>query len=131
MKEHKIDFFERKAKPLFKNLIDDFGYILTETNIYEINGEKWSIHLIYLNNNLNLKIEIQQAPYYSDYGFTFSIYKMGTDEYNILYNVPHEKQDIEGNFLLKAHEELFSNLECLNLIKGTYWIELKHIVFEI
>lgn len=71
-----------------------------------------------------------QEPYYTDYGFSFFIYKLGTVEYNILCNVPHEKQDIEDHFLNKAYDELFSTSETVDLISGKIWKELKYIPFQ-
>jgi hypothetical protein len=124
---NKIDSFNEKAKNLFQNLITDYGYKLEGVNIFEYSGMKWSTTLVYINNLSNLKIEIQQAPYYTDYGFSFFIYKIGTEEYNLLYNVPHETQETEDKFLLKAHKDLFSTDETVELIRGKKWQKLSHM----
>ena len=130
MEENRIDHFNNIAKKLFKILVDEYGYILDEIKINDLNGMKWSTHHIYINSLKNLKIEIKQEPYYTDYGFSFFIYKMGTDEYNILCNIAHEKQDKEGNFLLKAYKDLFSTEETLEIISGKHWKKLKYIPFN-
>lgn len=129
--ESKIDHFNDVAEPLFKILIDKYNYILDEIKIFHFKGSKWSTKLIYLNPEFNLKIEVEQAPFYTDYGFSFFIYNLSKDEYNILYNVPHEKQDGEDAFLHKAYEDLFSSQEMLDLISGKHWHKLNRIAFQI
>ena len=102
MATDKIDNFNENAEPLFRPKLEKYGYDLDRIIVYYIKGQKWSTHHVYINNSADLKIIIKQEPYYSDYGFSFFIYKLGTDECNILYNVPHEKQDKEDNFLNKV-----------------------------
>lgn len=131
METNKIDNFNQIAKALFRPLMNKYGYELKEIKINELNGSKWSTHHVYINNKKNLRVEIKQEPYYTDYGFSFFIYKIGTNEYNILYNVPHEKQDIEDRFIKKAYEDLTSNQEMIDLISGETWKELKHIPFQV
>lgn len=131
MAVNKIDSFNEKAEIVFRTLVEKYGYVLSEIRVNELNGQKWSTHHIYINSEKNLQIEIKQEPYYTDYGFSFFIFKMGTKEYNILYQVPHEKQDNEDTFLLKAHEDLFSTEETTDLISGKKWKELKRIPFQI
>jgi hypothetical protein len=130
MTSNKIDNFNEKAEILFRPLLEKYGYILKEKKINEINGQKWSTHHIYINNKAKLKIEIKQEPYYTDYGFSFFIHKLGTDKYNILYNVPHEKQDKEDKFLEKACDDLFASPEIIDIISGKSWKELRHIPFQ-
>lgn len=130
MEEDKIDQFNTIAKDVFNSLTTKYGYILTEIKTNEVKGMKWSAHHIYINKTKSLKIEIRQEPYYSDYGFSFFIYKIGTKQYNILYNIPHEKQDKELKFLQKAYADLFSNKETLNIISGEKWTELKYMPFS-
>jgi hypothetical protein len=127
MTTSKIDNFNEKAQILFRPLLEKYGYTLEERKINEINGQKWSIHHIYINNSDRLKIVIKQEPYYTDYGFSFFIYKLGTDKYSILYNVPHEKQDREDKFLDKVCADLFSSPEIIDIISGKSWKELRHI----
>jgi hypothetical protein len=130
MTTNKIDNFNEKAEMLFRPLLEKYGYILVEKKINEINGQKWSTHHIYINRKAGLKIVIKQEPYYTDYGFSFFIHKLGTDKYNILYNVPHEKQDKEDEFLKKACDDLFSRTDLIDLISGKSWKELKSIPFQ-
>lgn len=118
---NKIDNFNEKAETLFRPLLEKYGYALKEIKINELNGQKWSTHHVYINNKANLKIVLKQEPYYTDYGFSFFIYKLGTDKYNILYNVPHEKQDKEDKFLNKACDDLFSRTDLVDLISGKSW----------
>jgi len=130
MRGNKIDNFNDRAKDLFKILVDNYGYVLDEVKINELNGMKWSIHLVYTNRKSNLKIVIKQEPCYTDYGFSFFIHNMETKEYNILYNVPHEEQDEEDSFLLKAYDDLFSTEETFDLITGKIWKKLNRIPFK-
>ena len=118
---NKIDFFNENAPIIFQKLVDDYGYILTEIKTSEINENKWSTKLIYLNYDKKLKIEIEQAPYYSDYGFTFFIYNLENNEYKIIYNIPHEKQDNAGDFLTMAYSYIFTNEIYLKIINGQTW----------
>ncbi|UOK41619.1 MULTISPECIES: hypothetical protein [Flavobacterium] len=127
MSENKIDNFNVKGKELFQILTNKYDYTLKEIKVSEINGQKWTTQHIYINNSKNLKIVIKQEPYYTDYGFSFFIYKIGNDEYNILCNVPHEKQDKDDDFLKLAYEKLFSTKETVDLISGENWKELKRI----
>ena len=128
--ESKIGDFDVKASALFRPALEKCGYVLDEIKVNEINGHPWSTHHIYVNTPMNLKVIIKQEPYYTDYGFSFFIFKLGTDQYNILYNVPHEKQDSEGAFLDKAYHDLFSTPEMVDLISGKVWKELRHIPFR-
>jgi hypothetical protein len=130
MATNKIDNFNYKVEILFRPLLEKYGYSLKEKKINEVNGQEWSAHHIYINNTTTLKIIIKQEPYYTDYGFSFFIYKLGTDKYNILYNVPHEKQDKEDKFLDKACDDLFSSPELIDMISGKSWKELRHIPFQ-
>ncbi|UOK41609.1 MULTISPECIES: hypothetical protein [Flavobacterium] len=126
MSENKIDNFNVKGKELFQILIDKYDYTLEEIKVSEINSQKWATQHIYVNNSKNLKIVIKQEPYYTDYGFSFFIYKIGSDKYNI----PHEKQDKEDTFLKLAYEKLFSTKETVDLISGENWKELKRIPLQ-
>lgn len=129
MTTNKIDNFNEKAEILFRPLLEKYGYTLEEKKINEINGEKWSTHHIYLNKKTNLGIVIKQEPYYTDYGFSFFIHKLGTGKYNILYRVPHEIQDQEDKFLNKACDDLFTSPELIDIISGSSWKELEQIPF--
>jgi hypothetical protein len=71
-----------------------------------------------------------KKPYYTDYRFSVFIYQLGTTHYNILYNVPHEVQDSQFDFLARAFEDLFSTPETLDLISGKSWKQLGYIPFR-
>ena len=55
---------------------------------------------------------------------------MGTNEFTILYNIAHENQDDEGNFLVKASKDLFSTTETLDVITGESWKVFSQIPFR-
>ena len=75
MAVNKIDSFNEKAEIVFRTLVEKYGYVLSEIRVNELNGQKWSAHHIYINSEKNLQIEIKQEPYYTDYGFSFFIFK--------------------------------------------------------
>jgi len=127
---NKIDNFNKKGEALFRQILESYGYTLSEKKINELNGQEWSIHHIYVNNKAGLKIVIKQEPYYTDYGFSFFIHKLGTDEYNILCNVPHEKQDREDKFLDNACKDILSSPELVDMISGKSWKELRHVPLQ-
>ena len=130
MTTDKIDNFNVKAELLFRPFLGKFGYVLEEKKVNEINGKKWSTHHIYISSSANRRIVIKQEPYYTDYGFSFFIYKLGTDNFNILYNVPHEKQDKDDNYLSKACDDLVSRIDLIELISGKLWKVLNYIPFQ-
>ncbi len=130
MSVNKIANFNDVGVKLFQPVLEAYGYMLEPIKIFELNGMKWSAHHVYINVSANLRIEIRQEPYYTDYGFSFLIYKQGTDQYNILYNVPHERQDPGDMFLTKCLDDLFSNKEAVDMISGKSWAELKHILIQ-
>lgn len=123
MNENKIDLFIEKASIIFNKLTENYGYILEETRIFQINGQKWSTKLIYVNSDTKRKIEIEQAPYYTDYGFTFFIYNLDNDEYLIACNIPHENQDNNSDFIINACNIIFSNDSYEKVINGKLWIK--------
>lgn len=130
MTTDKIDDFNQKAIALFQAQLEKYGYILDEIKENEINGTKWSTHHIYLNSKAGLKLVIIQEPYNTEYGFSVFIYRLGTTHYNILYNVPHEVQDSQFDFLARAFEDLFSTPETLDLISGKSRKQLGYIAFQ-
>src|SRR5437868_9904360 len=112
----KLENFKKVAPSLFRDLVDKYGYTLDEIKTNQLQDQDWSVDLIYSNPDKNLKIVIKQEPFYTDYGFSFFIYKLGTKEYNILCNVEHHRQDAEDKFLLKAYYDLFTTKETLDII---------------
>ncbi|WP_445714491.1 hypothetical protein [Flavobacterium sp.] len=123
MVKNKIDLFIEKAPIIFKRLIENYGYLLQDTEIFQINGEDWSTKLIYINSDKRRKIEIEQAPYYSDYGFTFFIYNLDNNEYLIACNIPNENQDNNSDFIKNACDIIFSNDSYEKVINGMFWIK--------
>ena len=119
--KNKIDLFEEIALPLFKVLIDKYGYVLSNINTCYSHGSKNSMEHIYSGavsrHHDWLKIRIEQAPYYTDYGLTLFIYNLTKKEYDILYNIPGEKQDAEGKFIKKFYNEIFSDQEFIDIIQ--------------
>lgn len=85
---------------------------------------------IYENALINRKIEVSNATYSVDYGFSVLIYHTANNEYNIVYNLPHEKQDRDGDFVLKASQELFDTEEVVQLISGASWQTFEKIYFQ-
>ncbi len=130
MEPTKIDIFNKIAEIAFRPLLEEYGYLLKEILIKDVKGVKWSTTHIYINSKSDLKVELTQAPFYTDYGFTFFLYKLGTDKYNILYNVPHEKQDNEGYFIKRACTDLFKNSDIVSMVSGKKWKTLKSIPFQ-
>lgn len=123
MVKNKIDLFIEKAPIIFKRLIENYGYLLQDTEIFQIKGEDWSTKLIYINSDKRRKIEIEQAPYYSDYGFTFFIYNLDNNEYLIACNIPNENQDNNSDFIKNACDIIFSNDSYEKVINGMFWIK--------
>ena len=126
----KIESFNEKGELIFRPFLEKFGYSIDQVIINYLNGRKWSVHHIYLNRALRLKIVLRQEPYYTDYGFSIFIHKLGTEEYNILFNMPHENQDHEDRFLSTICEQLLANTETIELITGKIWQELKRIPLQ-
>jgi hypothetical protein len=124
-----FDDFIQKANTLFRPALEKYGYLLEDVKVNIINGIRWSAHITYINTAADLKIILKQEPYYTDYGFSFFIFKPGMKQYNILYNVPHDKQDKENDFLTEVYEDLFTTPETGDLITGKTWRKLGSIPF--
>ena len=73
---------------------------------------------IYCNSLLNLTIDIGQAPYYTDYGFSIFILKSDKEESKLLCNVPHELQDSEDEFLISISDKFFAHPDIVSILKG-------------
>lgn len=127
MSESKLESFDREAKELFKILINDYQYELDSVKITNN-----SVYHNYINKTTNLKIEISNSPFYTDYGFSIFIYNLKEkEEFNLLYNLPHEKQDKQNNiFLPDAVQELFLSKEAIDLISGNKWWKLERVLIQ-
>ena len=118
IQETKLENFDREAKFIFRFLVDKYGY-----KLLSVNKNSNSVYHYYLNEKENLKIEISNAPYYTDYGFTFFIYNLDNDEYLIACNIPHENQDNNSDFIINACNIIFSNDSYEKVINGKLWIK--------
>jgi hypothetical protein len=127
---NKLETFNAIAPELFRPLTDAYAYQFVEKKTGYYANTEWSAKLIYLNEKKGLRVEITQAPFYTDYGFSFFIFKVATEESNILYHVEHHLQDDEGDYLRKAVEDLFESPLTLTLISGQAWANLKYIPFQ-
>lgn len=127
---NKIEFFKANARRLFSILETEFKYTFEDENIFRYADTDWSMKLLYSNEAKNLRITIEQAPYYTDYGFTFSIQKTSTNEEVIICNIAHEKQDAESNFLVNARELIFLNTDAVDLISGKKWKNYDKILLQ-
>jgi len=117
----KVSNFNKIAPLIFGPRLKQFGYELETITNSEHNGSLWSTHHIYQNKNLDLMVDIQQAPYYTDYGFSIFITSSKQQESLLLSNVPHELQDKEDNFLYGISDKFFTNLDMVSLLKGETW----------
>jgi hypothetical protein len=126
----RIEFFKTHARSLFSVLESEYQYDFEEEKVFRHADIDWSIKLIYINEVKNLRIEIEQAPYYTDYGFTFSVQNIDSKEDVIIYNLAHERQDSENNFLENAFELIFSNKEAIELISGKEWQTYSKILIQ-
>ena len=127
---NRIEFFKTHARNLFSVLESEYQYTFEEEKMYRYADLDWSVKLLYSSEVANLRIEIEQAPYYTDYGFTFSIQNLITKEDVIIYNIAHERQDTENKFLGNACELIFSNKEAVDLISGKEWQSYNKILIQ-
>ena len=130
-KMNRIEYFRTHARHLLSILESEFNYTFEEEKIFRHADIDWSIKLIYFNKRKNLKIVIEQAPYYTDYGFTFSIQNVISNENVMIYNIPHERQDSENKFLKNACNLIFSNQEAVDLISGKKWQTYNRILIQL
>jgi hypothetical protein len=114
----KVANFNKVAPQLFITRLKEYGYELTNIENFEHSGFLWSTHHYYQNKALQLTIDIQQAPYYTDYGFSIFLLKSEQQYPKLLCHVPHELQDKEDLFLASICELFFSNPEIISLLKG-------------
>ncbi len=130
MSGEKIDTFNERAPLLFQPILERYGYVLEEVLPIYFNDVHWASHHIYVNPVAELKVILKEEPCYTDYGFSFCLYRLGTEKYNVLYNVPYEKQDVNGSYLDLCCEELFADREMTDLLRGLCWKELSYIPFQ-
>ncbi len=127
----KVSNFNRIAPPLFAEKLKEYGYELEVMNTSEpFKGISWSTHHIYLNKALNLKLDIQQAPYYTDYGFSIFIINPAKQEIKLICNVPHELHDAENRFLINIVDKFFANDEVMSLLRGEVWKTISCVRYD-
>jgi hypothetical protein len=89
--------------------------------------KKQKKHNTYIEfENKNRLIEIKNQTDYTDYGYSIFIYNTENTQkksYNIIVNVPYEKQDNECKFIKKSAEYLEKNF--LEIINKAEWFEIK------
>jgi hypothetical protein len=108
------EVFIETVRSAFKKLTDVYGYQLTDV----VQKDRYA-KLIYECSSLDKKIEIINATNHVDYGFSFFIYNTTNNEYNIAANTPIEREDSECEFVIRAAEYIFENIE--QLISGSQW----------
>lgn len=106
IQETKLENFDREAKFIFRFLVDKYGY-----KLLSVNKNSNSVYHYYLNEKENLKIEISNAPYYTDYGFSIFIYNQNIGDYFLIYNIPGELQNSNNNDFLKNVYQIISMSE--------------------
>jgi len=112
IQETKLDNFDREAKLIFQFLVDKYGY-----KLFSVNKNTNSVYHYYLNEIENLKIEISNAPYYTDYGFSIFIYNQNNGDYFLIYNIPGEIQNsINNDFLINVYETISMSKDFINVI---------------
>jgi hypothetical protein len=126
----RIAYFKTHARNMFSILESEYGYSFLEEKTFVHAGCDWSVKLLYYNPDKNLRIEIEQAPYYTDYGFTFSILNGNNNENVILYNIGHESQDVNSKFLETAKKTLFANQTAVAIISGKHWEKYQKILIQ-
>lgn len=123
----KVANFNKIAPQLFGPQLKELGYELQDIKNSEHNGFFWSTHHIYENRNLNLTVDIQQAPYYTDYGFSIFLFHRERQDSKLLCNVPHELQDREDKFVKGMRDRFFSHPDVISLLKGETWKTINHL----
>lgn len=124
LEDNKIDkvaHFNNIAPGIFTQRLQEYGYELAAVENYEHSDILWSTHHLYVNTSLNLTIDIQQAPYYTDYGFSIFIFNSTQNDPKLLCNVPHELQDTEDMFLTIISDKFFAHPDVISILKGESW----------
>jgi hypothetical protein len=101
--------------------LENIGYKIISKEVI-----KYYVNIIYENEIICRRIEITNATNYTDYGFSIFIYNTENENkrlYNMIVNIPYEKQDKECNFMKKQSEYLNKNYE--ELINKESWYEMK------
>lgn len=123
--------FNELAPPLFGPRLEELSYKLNAIENSKHRESLWSTHHYYQNKKLNLTLDIQQAPYYTDYGFSIFIFdSTDPNKRQLLCNVPHEIQDKENNFLIVMCDKIFADPEIISLLKGQHWRKINPLYLD-
>jgi hypothetical protein len=123
----KVAKFNRHAPHLFDQRLKEYGYELTKIESSEHNGFLWATHHYYENKTLGLTVDVQQAPYYTDYGFSIFLFDKQQAHPKLLCNVPHELHDDDDKYLVTICEKFFSNHDVISLLKGETLNHTNHV----
>lgn len=126
----RVSNFNKIAPELFGPRLKEYGYDLKEIKNTKHNVLLYSTHHFYKNDILNLTVDIQQAPYYTEYGFSIFLLSSTQQESKLLCNVPHEKQDNNDKFLSIVINKFFTNEDVISLLKGESWKTINHICID-
>ena len=126
----KVSHFNSVAPEIFTQRLLEYGYNLTAVENYEVIDILWSTHHFYVNTSLDLTIDIQQAPYYTDYGFSIFVFNSLLNERKLLCHVPHELQDKEDMFLAIIGDKFFAHEDVKSILKGESWKVINPIRYD-
>jgi hypothetical protein len=80
----------------------------------------------------NRKIRIANHTDYTDYGFEVFLFDttLALEEppYNILVNIPFEKQDTQCNFVARASKYISENLT--DMLSSDDWVQENRILYQ-
>jgi hypothetical protein len=116
---------EQKAKRVFADLLDKYGYKLIETV-----SEPNYVRLTYRNRLRLRKLVLENQTFPVDYGFGIYFYKLLSSDYQVVYNTPWEKQDKECVFLDKAVQKFSVSKKLIKVMKGECWSLRKDEVIQ-
>jgi hypothetical protein len=105
-------------------IIEYFDFLVKEYDYKIITKEykKYNTTIIYENKSINKIIKIENHTDYTDYGYSIMVYNtenIDNKSYNIIFNVPYEKQDTECKFIIKSSE--YVKREYNNIINSKEW----------
>jgi hypothetical protein len=108
--------FDDEAKACFEPLISVYAYKLVSWDKQGDNNK-----IIYENEIAKRRIAVENSTGYTNYGYAVFIYNLQNGDYNHLYFVPWEIQDLKCEFLKRSAEILFNDPETIEMIKGISW----------
>ncbi|HUC79729.1 MAG TPA: hypothetical protein VMR70_02390 [Flavisolibacter sp.] len=123
----KVSNFDMVVPQLFSPRLKEFGYDFDNIEHFEYGGLLWSSHHFYANKKLELIVKIEQAPYYTDYGFSIFLISTARNDIKLLCNVPHELQEKEDRFLVHICDRFFADRGVISILKGESWGAINHV----